>query len=66
MEAFIDNPTSARLREGAHHVLRVMGETGLGDLVAPVLSALGGSKGAPDIVPAATEALDALREEPRE
>ena len=63
LEALIDKPTSARLREGAHHVLRVLGETGLGDLVAPVLSALGRSKGAPDIVSAATEALDALPDE---
>jgi HEAT repeat protein len=40
LEALIERPESAWLREGAHHVLRILAAEGLHNELAPVLAAL--------------------------
>ena len=44
MEALIENPDSPRLRECAHHVVRVLAETDLQEMLAPLKAALDDSK----------------------
>jgi HEAT repeat protein len=40
LEALIERPESAWLREGAHHILRILAAEGLHNELAPVLAAL--------------------------
>jgi HEAT repeat protein len=65
-QALIRDPESEWLREGAHHVLRVLANRSQHELVAPLLGALEGFEAALDVVPQAYELLDALRPEPEE
>lgn len=53
-------PGSAGLREGAHHVLRILAEGELEPVLAPVLQALEGVAPAADVGPAAYDALGKL------
>jgi len=57
LRVLIERPLSARLREGARHVLRGLAELGLRDEVASVLGALDGAEPAPAVQAAAEVAL---------
>ncbi len=58
MEALIENPDSARLKECAHHVVRVLVESDLREMLAPLKAALGDSKA--DVREAAESVLEEL------
>jgi HEAT repeat protein len=62
MQALVDKSSSTLLLEGAHHVLRVLAERGLRDLVAPILQALEGPEPAIDVIPEATALLGILQD----
>jgi len=64
LEALIQRSGSAWLREGAHHVLRILAGRGLYAQVAPVLTALEDIQPAVQVPPAARAALDALSRTP--
>ena len=64
LEALIQRSNSAWLREGAHHVLRILAGRGLYVYVAPVLTALEDVEPAVQVPPAARAALDALSRMP--
>lgn len=61
LEALIDRPESAWLREGAHHVLRVLAAEGLHLELAPVLSALEDIEPVIELPLAASTVLTSLR-----
>jgi HEAT repeat protein len=61
LQALIDHPDLASLREGAQHVLHVLSEMGMGQLLAPVQEALESISPATAIPPAAQHALDLIR-----
>jgi hypothetical protein len=61
LQALVHHSDSAWLREGAHHVLRsLIGEPGLHDLIAPVLTALDDVEPVIEVPPTAQGALDAM------
>ncbi len=64
LNALIQRSNSAWLREGAHHVLRILAGRGLYAQVAPVLTALEDIEPAVQVPPAARAALDALSQMP--
>ena len=64
LNALIQRSDSAWLREGAHHVLRILAGRGLYAQVAPVLTALEYIEPAVQVPPAARAALDALSRTP--
>jgi HEAT repeat protein len=64
LNALIQRSDSAWLREGAHHVLRILAGRGLYAQVAPVLTALEDIEPAVQVPPAARAALDALARTP--
>jgi HEAT repeat protein len=64
LNALIQRSDSAWLREGAHHVLRILAGRGLYAQVAPVLAALEDIEPAVEVPPAARAALDALSRMP--
>ena len=64
LNALIQRSDSAWLREGAHHVLRILAGRGLYAQVAPVLTALEDIEPAVQVPPAARAALDALSRTP--
>jgi HEAT repeat protein len=64
LNALIRHSDSAWLREGAHHVLRILAGRGLNAQVAPVLTALEDIEPAVEVPPAARAALDALSRTP--
>jgi predicted RNA-binding Zn ribbon-like protein len=64
LEALIERSNSGLLREGAHHVLRVLVHEGHHDLLAPVLAALDTLVPA-EVPPAARHVLDALEAQRR-
>jgi HEAT repeat protein len=64
LNALIQRSDSAWLREGAHHVLRILAGRGLNAQVAPVLTALEDIEPAVEVPPAAWAALDALSRTP--
>jgi HEAT repeat protein len=64
LNALIQRSNSAWLREGAHHVLRILAGQGLYAQVAPVLTALEDIEPAVQVPPAARTALDALSRTP--
>lgn len=61
LQALVDRPHSARLQEGAHHVLRVLAEHGFYTIAAPVVRALEGFDPTLGVGPVAYEALQRLR-----
>jgi hypothetical protein len=64
LEALVEHSDSAWLRQGAHHVLRLLAEEGLHDHVASVLKALEDIEPAIEVIQPAKAALDALKESP--
>jgi HEAT repeat protein len=62
LHALIEHPDVASLREGAHHVLHVLGEMGMSQLVAPVLAALDSVSPATSVPVAAQHAINQMRE----
>jgi HEAT repeat protein len=60
LEAMTRHSASRWLREGAHHVLRMLADKDLHDLVAPVLAALDGVEPVLEVPRAAQAALDEL------
>jgi HEAT repeat protein len=60
LNALIQHSDSAWLREGAHHVLRILAGRGLYTYVAPVLTALEDIEPAVEVPTAARAALDVL------
>jgi len=60
LQALVDRPHSARLQEGAHHVLRVLAEHGFYTIAAPVVRALEGFDPSLGVGPVAYEALQRL------
>lgn len=60
LHALIEGADSAWLREGAHHVLRMLAVQGLYDQVAPVLVALDDIDPTLEVPEAAEKALEAL------
>jgi len=63
LETLVQRSDSASLREGAHHVLRMLNEGSLHSQVAPVLAALEDIQPILEVPVAAHAALDALGEE---
>jgi HEAT repeat protein len=61
LEALIERPESAWLREGAHHVLRVLAAEGLHAELAPVLNAMDDIEPVIELPLAARTALTRLR-----
>jgi HEAT repeat protein len=61
LRALIERSHSPWLRQGAHHVLRMLARRGYEQVVAPVLAALEGAGPALEAPIAAVQALDALR-----
>ncbi|MDD5369299.1 MAG: HEAT repeat domain-containing protein [Anaerolineaceae bacterium] len=61
LQALIDHPDLASLREGAQHVLHVLSEMGMGQLLAPVQEALESISPATALPPAAQRALHLIR-----
>jgi HEAT repeat protein len=66
LQALIERPDSTWLRDGAHHVLRVLADRGLHDLVAPAVVALDSLDPELDIVTEAHSVLEALGREERD
>lgn len=64
LQALIGRSNSGLLREGAHHVLRVLIHEGHHDLLAPVMAALDTLIPA-EVPPAARRVLDAVEAQPR-
>jgi HEAT repeat protein len=62
LEAMTRHSASRWLREGAHHVLRMLADKDLHDLVAPVLAALDGVEPVLEVPQAARAALDELNQ----
>jgi HEAT repeat protein len=62
LEALVQHSDSALLREGAHHVLRMLNEGGLHAHMAPVIAALEDIEPILAVPVAAHAALDALAE----
>jgi HEAT repeat protein len=62
LEALVKRSNSASLREGAHHVLRMLNEGDLRSQIAPVLAALEDVEPILEVPVAAHVALDALEE----
>jgi HEAT repeat protein len=60
LQALANHPDSVFIREGAHHVCRMLVDHDLHDLVAPVLAALDGVEPVLEVPPAARAALDEL------
>ncbi len=63
LRALIQRPDSVWLREGAHHVLRTLGQRGYQNIVQGVVEALAELQGIADLVPNAESALAALERE---
>lgn len=64
LDALLRKQDSAWLREGAHHVLRVLSsDHGLHDLLAPVVHSLDSPMAADSLVPNATALLKTLEQE---
>ncbi len=61
LQALVDRPQVASLREGAHHVFHVLSEMGMGQLLAPVMAAMDTIEPTATIPPAARRAVDAIR-----
>ena len=61
LEALIERPESAWLREGAHHILRILAAEGLHNELAPVLAALDDIEPVIELPLAARTALTRLR-----
>ncbi len=61
LDRLVHHSDSVWLRQGAHHVLKMMVDKGLYGLVAPVLDALEGREPVLEAPPAAQSALNALR-----
>jgi HEAT repeat protein len=61
LQALIDHPDLASLRDGAKHVLHVLSEMGMSQLLAPVQEALESVSPATSVPPAAQRALDSIR-----
>lgn len=64
LQALVDRPESAWLRQGAHHVLRILAEEGLHDHVTSVLKALEDIEPAIEVIQPAKAALDELKQTP--
>jgi HEAT repeat protein len=64
LEALVEHPESAWLRQGAHHVLRILAEEGLHDHVTSVLKALEDIEPAIEVIQPAKAALDELKQTP--
>jgi len=64
MEALVERPESAWLREGAHHVLRVLVGRGLDVHIVPVLKALEAIEPVLDVPRVARIALGQLASKP--
>jgi HEAT repeat protein len=62
LEALVEHPESAWLRQGAHHVLRILAEEGLYDHVTSVLQALEDIEPAIEVIQPAKAALDDLKQ----
>jgi hypothetical protein len=62
LKALSEHLRSARVREGAHHVCRMLAATDLHDVVVPVLAALDGDEQI-RVPQAAQEALDVLAQQ---
>jgi HEAT repeat protein len=62
LQALVDHPESAWLRQGAHHVLRILAEEGLHDHVTSVLKALDNIEPAMAVIQPAKAALDELKQ----
>jgi HEAT repeat protein len=62
LKALVEHSDSAWLREGAHHVLRILAEEGLHDHVASVLKALEDIEPAIEAIQPAKAALDDLKQ----
>jgi HEAT repeat protein len=63
LQTLAEHPDSVWIREGAHHVCRMLVDHDLHDLVAPVLKALDGVEPALEAPRAAQEALKALAQD---
>jgi hypothetical protein len=64
MQALVERPESAWLREGAHHVLRVLVGRGLDVHIVPVLRVLEDIEPVLEVPRAAKIALDELTSKP--
>jgi HEAT repeat protein len=60
LRALTEHPDSGWLRQGAHHVLRVLSRRGFREVARPVLAALDGLEPALQVPLAAADARDAL------
>jgi len=65
LDALLADPDSGRLREGTHHVLKVLAERGLRELVANVVAALEEPEPDIEIIVQARAALAALSRPPK-
>lgn len=61
LQGLIDNSGSVWMREGAHHVLRALGERGYGEITAPVVATLEDIAGGSPVIARSREALAALQ-----
>lgn len=64
LQALVEHSQSVWLREGAHHVLRILAEEGLHAQIASVLNALEDIEPAIGVIQPAKAALNALRQTP--
>ena len=64
LEGLVDRPKSVRLRESAHHVLSALSMGDLERVLAPVITALEGVEPELAVLPAAKDALSALKGSP--
>ncbi len=65
LEALVEHPESAWLRQGAHHVIRILAEEGLHDHVTSVLKALEDIEPAIEVIQPAKTALEELKQTPK-